>query len=43
MALRVLHAGADVPAAEAGSRTREAAGGAGALQEVSDAATDTLA
>lgn len=41
--LRVLHAGADVPATEAGSRAREAAGGAGALQEVFDAATDTLA
>lgn len=40
---RVLHAGADVPEAEAGSGTREAASGAGALQEVFDPATDTLA
>lgn len=36
-------AGADVAATEAGSRKREAASGVGALQEVFDAATDTLA
>lgn len=41
--LCVLHTGVDVPATEAGSGKREAAGGAGALQEVFDAATDTLA
>lgn len=41
--LCLCSAGADVPATEASSRAGEAAGGAGALQEVFDAATDTLA
>lgn len=37
------HVGADVPETEAGSGKGEATSRAGALQEVSDAATDTLA
>lgn len=38
-----LYLGADVPETEAGSRTGEVTSRAGALQEVFDAAADTLA